>query len=521
MKSPDPTRLSTGFLALTGVLAAGLQAWLMLASGTPDRSRAVLLLAATAVVVWALSPRPRRAADLEILLVVLAAVAAFWAGGLELALRRTLPMARGLLALLTLATAHAAALFAALRAPGGGRPGRLARGGLAALAVLFATLTLVETAVRALSPVRSYELVPDDPSAGPCLLRAADGRLEGVPGCSGRYLHRDFPGLRVELNALGLRDGLDETGPPEPGTPSVLVLGDSFAFGMGVALEETFHQLLQRRLSERRGPVRVYGAAMPGAGTAHEHAVLRELAGLTRPDVVVLALFEGNDLQDNLAGLERRAAPGEAQPPGPVRPWRYLASTLEAAFWRTSSSTLQLRRVDGRPTLVHQQAMQELAPPRIEAMRAAMLEELEAVASTCAEIGAGLVVLLVPGQVQVDPAAFEAFAARHPGQRFSRRDFHDRLERDIEALGLPVVDPLPRLEEGARRGEVAYHPEGHWNARGHAVAADLLEQVVEPLLAEPLPDGVPLEGAPLEGARPDGAGLEGAGAAETVIDGHR
>jgi hypothetical protein len=478
----EPSRASTSFLALTGAATVAILVWMMAAGGAPTRARAALLLLGSAVVVWALSTRPGRAGGAERLLVVLAATAAFWAGMLELTLLVTLPLARGLLVLAALAAIHAAALCAALGAGSRSAAGRLGRSLLAALAVLLTTLALVETAVRAASPVRSYELVPDRPAGGPCLLRAADGRLVGVPGCSGRYVHRDFPGLAVELNALGLRDGLDETGPPDPGQPSVLVLGDSFAFGMGVALDETFQQVLQRTLAVSHGAVRVYGAAMPGAGTSHEHEVLSELAPLVRPDVVVLALFEGNDLQDNLAGLEHRETPGAAPTPGPIPPWRFLASTVGVPFWRTSSSTLQLRRVDGRPTLVLQQAMLAAPPPRIEVMRSALLAELGALAATCDELGADLVVLLVPGRVQVDPLAFEAFAARHPGQRFERRGFHDRLAADIERMGILVVDPLPRLEAGAAAGETAYHPEGHWNRRGHAVAAELLETAVGPLV---------------------------------------
>ncbi len=473
---------SSSLLALTGLLAMVAQVWLVVATGNAGSARAAVLLVGVGAAVWALAGRAKRAGDLERLFVVLAATAAFWVGALEIVLRQTVPMARGLLVLLTLAAIHAALLYAVVGSEPRGGLGRAARGLLASLAVLLGTLTLMEAAVRAVSPIRSYELVPDDPAAGPCLLRAPDGRLVGVPGCSGRYVHRDFPGLRVELNDLGLRDGLDEVAPPDDATPSVLVLGDSFAYGMGVELGETFQQVAQERLSERLGPVRVFGAAVPGAGTGHEHAVLEELGELASPDVVVLALFEGNDMQDHQAALARRHEPGPAQRPEPMSPWRYLASTLRYPFWRTSSSLLQLRRIDGRPTLVLQKAMLEEPDPSIEPLREAMLEELEAIQATTRELDAELLVLVIPGRVQIDPASFETFAARHPERRFDRRAFHEGLVADIRALGIPVIDPLPRLEREAAAGTITYHDEGHWNRDGHRIAAELLVEALEPRL---------------------------------------
>ena len=43
---------------------------------------------------------------------------------------------------------------------------------------------------------------------------------------------------------------------------------------------------------------------------------------------------------------------------------------------------------------------------------------------------------------------------------------------------------LPPLEAEARAGKPCYLHEGHWNAHGHAVAADELVPVLEGLLSD-------------------------------------
>ena len=502
-------------LALTALLAALAQVWLWTDRGGPLAGRLALLAGALAALLWAALSRGRRNAALD-LLATLAACGAFWLGALEVALLSHVVMARGFLLLLTLASLHASLVFSALRsvapalvaptpgsptpgAPTPGAPTPGARAGLRLLVsvtIVLATFTVLEAAARALSPLRSYELIPDEPAAGPCLVRASDGRLEGVPGCTGHYLHRDFAGVRAEFNALGLRDGPDDAAPPAAEELGILVLGDSFAYGMGVELPQSFQQLLAESLLESGHQTRVYGAAMPGAGTIHQRWVLEELGPRLAPEVVVVALFQDNDLQENWQAANR----GEVAPApprlGPPTPWRFLASTAGVPFWRTTSSLLQLRRIDGRPTAVLEAAMRQPPAPEVAPMRAAVVDELLAIDTTTRGLGAELVVLLIPAIVQAETETFDSFTARHPEHTYNRTGFHQALSADLVSLGVRVVDPLPRLEASARANQACYHREGHWNARGHEIAAELLAERLQPLLRERQDDEAVSPGRP-------------------------
>lgn len=470
---------------LTARTALVVDAALLWARLAPARGLA--LAAAVAAVIWGLSSRPARCGPVERLLVVMAACGAFWWGALTLLLEVRVLFASGALALLTVAAIHTALVFARLSGAAAAAGSttratnidRLELYVLVFAAVALASLWAAETLARAVSPLRIYEIVPDDPAAGPCLVRRSDQRLVGRPGCTGHYVHREFPGVEVAINGLGLRDGLDEARPTAAGESSVLVLGDSFAFGLGVRLEATFQERLELTLGEAvaPSPVRVYGAAMPGAGVVEEHGVLEELAPIARPDVVVLELFEGNDLQDTWS---HRRGPGEATrgqgaTGRPIEPAiRFLAALAGSRFWLASSSLLQLGRIDGRPTRVMEMALEETPPPAIDEMTDALLDELAAVAARCRDRDAELLVLLVPAIVQAEPARFEAFVSRRPGHRFDRTAFHDRLRRRLTEAGLTVVDPLDRLQRENADGRACYYREGHWNERGHAVAAELL-----------------------------------------------
>ena len=125
-----------------------------------------------------------------------------------------------------------------------------------------------------------------------------------------------------------------------------------------------------------------------------------------------------------------------------------------------------------------------IAPPPVVAEALARTREaLAALVRRCGELGADLVVLVIPAAIQAEPARFQDFLAQHREATrgsYSRTQLHRHLVDMVRTLGIRVADPLPRLEAEAEAGRPCYHREGHWNAAGHALAADLLQ----PVLAE-------------------------------------
>ncbi|MFO0548031.1 MAG: SGNH/GDSL hydrolase family protein [Polyangiaceae bacterium] len=99
----------------------------------------------------------------------------------------------------------------------------------------------------------------------------------------------------ADTNSVGLR-GSTEVGPKAANETRVLVLGDSFTWGIGVESTETFPVLLEERLRARlEHPVSVVNGGMPNYGTVQELGFYRAYGKSFSPDVVVLAYYINDD----------------------------------------------------------------------------------------------------------------------------------------------------------------------------------------------------------------------------------
>jgi hypothetical protein len=108
-------------------------------------------------------------------------------------------------------------------------------------------------------------------------------------------------GMRIQTNSLGYRDREPVDG-ADARKPGVLFLGDSFTWGDEVPVEARFSDLLEAScgsLCDRLPPIRAINKGIIGYGTGQsllDYVLARE----ARPfDVVILALYAGNDLADN------------------------------------------------------------------------------------------------------------------------------------------------------------------------------------------------------------------------------
>ena len=142
-------------------------------------------------------------------------------------------------------------------------------------------LLLAEVLLRlaAPQPTGVLALVND-----PDLLVANEPDASGFVSIPGIYRHT------FSHDAEGRR----RTTSPGPG-PEVMILGDSFAYGMGVDDDETVASRLGEVLRQRGMPVTVTDAGVPGVGSpVHALRLLQTHGAVWRPDVAVF-LFYPND----------------------------------------------------------------------------------------------------------------------------------------------------------------------------------------------------------------------------------
>ena len=272
----------------------------------------------------------------------------------------------------------------------------------------------------------------------------------------------------VSHNSHGFRGG-EVPLEPEPGRKRILVLGDSFAYGVGVEDDETFSALLARRDPD----LDVINTGVNGYGTNQQLLLLRDDGRQFEPDIVLVAFF-WNDPANNLHSHVRFKLEGDelvypdaiefpaAEVVKPRRPWLRRSYAYRFASDRLKVLIFRLKGLLGRP-----QADGWLRPHEYaEAweLEFALLREVKRVA---AEAGAAMYLVIIPDQVQVHPG-FETVGLTEDDYQVQ-----DRLLDFAASAEIPALDLLPALREdfAEHGGLLYYRRDRHLTARGHRVAA--------------------------------------------------
>ncbi len=323
-------------------------------------------------------------------------------------------------------------------------PPRLLRLGAVLLGVAVAAL-LGEVALRGAGALPAQR----NPLSG---FHEWDPRLgwRGVPELRARFVRPEFD-VVVEHGP----DGFRAPGRPLPRSgPTLAVLGDSFVWGWGVGQGEVLTDHLAHRLDR---PVRNLG--LNAAGTAQEMLLLESRAS-TAPEA--LLLFFHNDLGDNTDA--RRGERPVFALEGGVLASRPPTRRRGGALFRRSR-LLSLVRLEVDRILAAGRGGATGTPvcddPAAWALEATLL-------ARAARVGPRLRLVYVPAASELE----------------ARSSCHDGLKAISDALGLPLLDLRPGLgaacPEGRGHGAPCYFlRDGHWTARGHRAAAELLAAWIE------------------------------------------
>ena len=140
-----------------------------------------------------------------------------------------------------------------------------------------------------------------------------------------RYLYDLVPGVRREhrilpvnggsniykVNSLGFRG--EDFPAQRTDQPRVVVYGDSFIHAEYTALENTLVRQLQHQLTERAGrPVEVINAGVAGYGPDQVLRRVEDELPWLQPDLLIVAVFTGNDFGDLVRNKIYRVGPDGA-----------------------------------------------------------------------------------------------------------------------------------------------------------------------------------------------------------------
>lgn len=280
----------------------------------------------------------------------------------------------------------------------------------------------------------------------------------------------------VRINSIGLRGA--EPPAADRAFPLVLVIGDSFVFGIGVDEEHLATSLLERRLQASFPGARVVNAGVSGYSTDQELILFRELAGL-KPTAVILVMCD-NDFIGNgqdfayLAYYKPFFTITDQRLIRHNAPVPTLSAAQRAKLWLGRHSILwngfRSRR---SPTPFVQEFLNlfQVAVTRTPSDRPV-------------ELGATLV-LQMRQEAESVGSRFLATNTGHRGESLS--DFTPLRRRYLRPANVSFV----RMEETLEKARLR-HPQlkwdfvrdTHWNVESHRVVAEVLYESLLPVLAE-------------------------------------
>lgn len=296
-------------------------------------------------------------------------------------------------------------------------------------------------------------------------------------------------GHEVSFNSAGMRDR-EHALAKRDGDYRILVMGDSFMEAFQVPFEASLPARLEQTLAVSTGrTIEVINAGVSGWGTDDELRYFSEYGRTYRPDLVVVAMTLHNDFSDNLRQTWHTEREGKLveQERAPI-PWltyqrltaqAYIATRLQMyQLWRKARHRGEMKQM-GQQLRSHVETLFDVPLGETTGRGVRLTELLLArLDSVVRAEGGRLAVVLLPLEVQLSDTIFSTFAASRSDRATSiafdqpQRQLHQITSR----LGIPVVDLLPSFRAWTASGgeRLFVERDGHWNARGHRLATDVV-----------------------------------------------
>lgn len=337
------------------------------------------------------------------------------------------------------------------------------------VASLLFSAGLAEVALRIAAPPMARQ-----PSLQQTMRPSARLGWELVPGISGT----GRLGNRVEINSRGLRD-IERPLKKPADVLRILALGDSYTFGVGVDLEETYVKQIQSRLSQDYPKVDVINAGVAGYNLFQALTWFKEQGRGYHPDAVIYFFFlddvKGYRSADQIEADARAQAASvkEKESAASSASGSYLVNFGTNLFthlggkFRSFNKASWLRSVEHRKKFFLR-TNRDCIEGRVDmAPFGAQLDELN---SLCRQMGAPLLVVAIPDAVQVgEPAMQKIFR---------------RVETLCLDMGIPFLDITPNFEKQTDPGGLYLFPlDAHTSARGNRIIASVVAERIGEMLA--------------------------------------
>lgn len=312
----------------------------------------------------------------------------------------------------------------------------------------------------------------------------------------------------LHFNSQGMHDTDHPLTPPSD-APRILMLGDSFVHAVQVAEVDTAHQQLENRLG-----VTVISAGVVNWGTNQQLIYYQTQGRHYQPDIVLLMVYLGNDVPDNLPGNVLTVggvncyAPYFALCDGSLTPLTYAPglsrldnscnrqTLINGAGWLYQHSAvyrqLEPLIIANQPRQVFGQAYpSEFSALYVSPPEATLTYAWEVMQATITQLhaevsadGAQLAVVIISPDVVIRLGAMpresqQAFLVDNPQFREASLDQpNQKLAAFLTASHIPFLDLRIPMTAHLKQYQTPLYLLGdsHWTVEGNHLAAELISQ---------------------------------------------
>lgn len=249
----------------------------------------------------------------------------------------------------------------------------------------------------------------------------------------------------------------------ETADATVLVVGDSFTFGVGSDDDETWPRWLEKSLNRNGRRVRVLNAGVPGYDTRREVVAIERLLLKVQPDWVLLA-FLPNDLF-SLADNTGRPA---VVPRGTKSPPLHILILIQRLLLNSDGFYVRAYRSSGRAAIFETQPSQDIV-----ASRDSLEVLLARAARLAAQAGARFAAVSIPQQFQV-------LASRRSDDEvdIDERVLDDHFSAVAASNGFDWIATLDTLvsADSVSRAPLFFRYDGHLTPTGNRIVGSYVAE---------------------------------------------
>lgn len=306
------------------------------------------------------------------------------------------------------------------------------------------------------------------------------------PNFTGVHRHRDFT-VTYSINSSGMRDYNHPIHKPQ-GTYRIMVLGDSFTFGVGVPMEGTYPKVLERLLNGQNTTKRfeVINTGVPGYGTDQEYNYFVHEGIAYQPDMVIIGFLGMNNVDRVEYGWQNYSAPNgyiikkgikDQESIGKIREWIITHSKLALIVnYRLTKLIDSYHRHGNLREIPYQIYHDSYTKSFSKAIDRTQKYLLDLNNQNRAE-HRSTVLVLIPFEMEVNKQNWIKYELE---DAYSENVFNKNLLKPstmFSAFGkennIPTLNLVPIFR--ADHPEKCYfHWEAHWNTNGHLLAGQSL-----------------------------------------------